>query len=104
MKKQIAFTVTAFLAYLGATVSCIWAMVEFILYLVKDKPFNWWSIWSILICSCAAIALFIIGAVMSTKTKYNVRKSAPITDAIFKKSRFQDRLEEMERQRNNNKK
>ncbi len=23
----------------------IWAIVEFILYLVKDNPFNWWSLW-----------------------------------------------------------
>lgn len=22
----------------------IWAIVEFILYLVKDNPFNWWSL------------------------------------------------------------
>lgn len=22
----------------------IWAVVEFILYLVKDNPFNWWSV------------------------------------------------------------
>ena len=26
------------------SVSGIWAIVEFILYLVKDNPFNWWSV------------------------------------------------------------
>mgnify|MGYP001245662438 CR=1 FL=1 len=27
------------------TVFGIWAIVEFILYLVKDNPFNWLSLW-----------------------------------------------------------
>jgi hypothetical protein len=41
MVKLFIIHIIAGLAYgLGG----IWALVEFILYLVKDDPFNWWSV------------------------------------------------------------
>lgn len=41
----ILTTVFAFLSYIFG----IWVIVEFILYLVKDNPFNWWSLYLALI-------------------------------------------------------
>lgn len=34
-----------FIAGIMYAVGGIWAIVSFILYLVKDQPFNWTSIW-----------------------------------------------------------
>jgi len=40
----------------------IWAIVEFILYLVKDDPFNWISLWTTGITFVASIFCFIKAA------------------------------------------
>ena len=37
----------------------VWAVVEFILYLVKDDPFNWTSLWLLIVGFVLEIALFI---------------------------------------------
>lgn len=67
--KVVLTSVAAIIAYLGSVVSSIWAIVEFILYLVKDKIFNWWSVWSILICAVLALVLFIFSSIFSIKSK-----------------------------------
>lgn len=36
-----------------------WAIVEFILYLVKDKEFNWTSVWLTGICLALTIFFFV---------------------------------------------
>jgi len=36
--------ILAFIMGILASVFSVWAIVEFILYLVKDNPFNWWSV------------------------------------------------------------
>ena len=42
-KTAIAF-ITAFGLNILFIAACIWAIVEFIFYLTKEDPFNWWSI------------------------------------------------------------
>ena len=93
--KVVLTSVLAFIAYLGSVVSCIWAIVEFILYLVKDKIFNWWSVWSILICGGLALVMFIFSAVFTVKTR---NKSVKNFEGK-RTSRFQQRLEEMAEER-----
>jgi len=93
--KTILTGVTAFLAYLGAVASSIWAIVEFILYLVKDKVFNWWSVWMILICAGVALLMFIASAVFAVKNKSEIKNFTE----VGKKSRFQERLEQMQKER-----
>ena len=61
MKSIIAVSI-ATVSYLGAVISVIWALVEFILYLVKDKEFNWLSLWMILALSVIAILSIMISA------------------------------------------
>ena len=41
----------------------IWAIVEFILYLAKDMPFNWWSLYSCIISLITAVIFWILSMV-----------------------------------------
>lgn len=92
--KVIITIVLAVVAYLGISISFIWAIVEFILYLVKDKDFNWWSIWSIILCVVTAVVLTFVVVFMEHKAKRDVLNSFG-----GKKSKFQQRLEEMQAKR-----
>jgi predicted membrane channel-forming protein YqfA (hemolysin III family) len=74
------------ISYLGSVISCIWALIEFIIYLVKDTQFNWWSVWCILIFGLLALILGLITFVFLAKDR-------------TKKSSFQIRLEEMQKSR-----
>lgn len=79
------------IAYAGSIVSCIWAIVEFLLYLVKDREFNWWSVWSILICIGLGIILFILNIVFVITKKEE--KINPLERKSYK-SRLQQRLDQ----------
>jgi undecaprenyl pyrophosphate phosphatase UppP len=48
-KCKIMGLLIKILSILTINVSAIWAVVSFLIYLVKDKEFNWWSIWLIII-------------------------------------------------------
>lgn len=74
------------LSRIGAILSVIWAVVEFILYLAKDKAFNWWCIWTLIICVLLPI---VVSVITLLKTVKNNSFSSP-----GKKSAFQMRLEE----------
>ena len=89
-------TILTFVAYLGSVVSCIWAVIEFILYLVKDTVFNWWSVWSILMFGFVALVLGLTTLVFSAK-----ERNKSIKEFGTKKSSFQTRLEQMAEQRKN---
>jgi len=52
---MIAMIVTSFLCTAFST----WAIVEFILYLVKDNPFNWVSLWLTIAAFVLEIFFFI---------------------------------------------
>jgi hypothetical protein len=41
------------------TIFGIWAIVEFILYLAKDNPFNWTSLWLTIIAFVLEVYFFI---------------------------------------------
>lgn len=43
-----------FILYCLSIVGAIWTVVEFILFLVKDYPFNWWVMW-------VTVVLLVIG-------------------------------------------
>ena len=54
-KTAIGF-VTAFGLNILFITACIWAIVEFVLYITKDNPFNWWS----LVAAGVCIVLYMI--------------------------------------------
>ncbi len=93
--KVVLTSTLAFIAYLGSAVSCIWAIVEFTLYLVKDKNFNWWSVWSILICVGLALVMSIFAAVFTVNTRNESVKNFEGK----RTSRFEQRLKEMAERR-----
>lgn len=74
------------LSRIGAILSVIWAVLEFILYIAKDKVFNWWCIWTLIICVLLPI---VVSVITLLKTVKNNSFSSP-----GKKSAFQMRLEE----------
>lgn len=92
--KTIITGISAVLAYAGISACSIWAIVEFILYLAKDHPFNWWSVWMILICIGSSITLMILTVFFADLDK------ADKIDFTPRKSAFQKRLEQLEEQRN----
>lgn len=94
--KKLVLAILGVTAYLGATASGIWAIVEFVLYLVKDKEFNWWSVWMILICGVSALVFLVMSAVIDGKEKIEAAKLTP------KKSKFQEALEKMAAERKAN--
>ena len=55
---SILFAVVLMIGGQFAFYGCsIWALVEFILYLVKDDPFNWLSVY----CAAGSLAAVIVG-------------------------------------------
>jgi phosphotransferase system glucose/maltose/N-acetylglucosamine-specific IIC component len=101
--KVVSTILMAVVAYFGITVSCIWSVVEFILYLVKDKEFNWWSVYSIFICLFTSLFLVIISfifAYLNGKKSVEEKSKFNGTDTVIpKRSKFQERLEAMQKER-----
>jgi len=90
--SRIITGILAILSYFGVAISFIWAIVEFILYLVKDREFNWWSVYTIVICGISVIVFGILTAILKAK---KTLKPPPPTRRPAMKSHFQKRLEEM---------
>lgn len=96
--KTLILLLTKVLSAIAASVNFIWIVVEFLIYLVKDDPFNWNSVWLFITCIVLTIALWIIIAVMLYKHKEAKRE----TKQVRTKSRWQERLEEAAKQRGYN--
>lgn len=95
--KTLITGLISIVAKIGASLSCIWAIIEFILYLVKDRPFNWWSVWSIIICTITTIVM----AITCVYYQHKERRLNKNDTYPGKKSRFQQKLEEIAEKRNN---
>lgn len=94
MKKIVTSVFFMVVAYVGIPLSSIWAIVGFILYLVKDTPFNWWSIWSFLIC----IFMFLVNIALTVVFAHNLEQEEnkkEIKVGVLKKSAFTQRMEKM---------
>lgn len=93
MKDKAAslFALGAVLIYLSCVGYIIWAIIEFILYLVKDNPFNWLPVYLLVGTISCILLFFIIVLIIPTDKR--------ITNRPLRKSAFQTRLEEMQKQR-----
>ena len=93
--KRISLLIVKVLSVIVANLSLLWCLIEFILYLVKDKDFNWWSIWVFI------IAIMIIGSVtlyedISKKNKAKEKLLKKFEEFNHRpKSRFQAKLNEI---------
>lgn len=101
--KVISLIVAQVLAVITANVAFVWGIIEFILYLAKDKEFNWWSVGAFVISTVIAIVLTIITAVAKVKQRNLAWDDMKQRRTTGKKSSFQERLEEMAQQRANTK-
>lgn len=104
MKKKILTTLIVLIVF-AIVISVFWIIVELIMHLTTDYTFNWWAIRSFFI-SIAALFL-------SLGYTYIMKDNTPIVQIdsketskqtkIIKTSKFQQRLEEIQRERNKKK-
>jgi len=97
--KVIAILVIKVLSIIDIIVSSFWAVISFIVYLVKDIPFDWWSIWAFVIGFIVFIACFIYMAISSRRN--TIKAKSETRNKPKRKSKFQERLQEMQEKRNN---
>jgi|SRR6188508_176488 len=96
MKVVISLIITI-LSYISIGICSIWSIVSFLIYLVKDIPFNWWSLWSIIISIVVMIVSLVLTAVFKA-----VNHNKVYTQHIDNKpkSRWELRLEEAIKNKN----
>ena len=85
--KTIALLVSTWISAIAANIFGIWAIVEFILYLVKDKYFNWLSVWLFGISVVLIIVFMVLSLIVNGKAR--------TSNFNLTKSKFQQRIEEM---------
>ena len=76
-------------------IAWIWVIVEFLIYLVKDTPFNWWSVWTILISGGILLAIYASSAI----AQHNSIKETRKRNTSNLKTGFQARMEQMKNER-----
>lgn len=93
--KNLLLIVLKEISIIAANIAWIWILVEFILYIAKDDPFNWNSVW-LFIISCITIFIFVIYFInIKVKESKKINFNIPNTN----KTKFQERLEEMAEKR-----
>lgn len=85
MKTKILLA-TNVLSITIAIFFALWAAIEFVIYLVKDIPFNWWSVWIILIC----LGVYIITAIIAII--HRARIATRMYDDIMEGKFFDDEM------------
>jgi hypothetical protein len=91
MKKPTILLIACVCFAIATTISSFWIIVSFLIFLTKDKPFQWISI----ICFIIAFALSIVCQVkLSFLSERHRLKSKPFEE--FNVSAFQQRLHKME--------
>ena len=74
----------------------LWVVVEFLIYLFKDLPFNWWS-FGLLVTNVTLLALIVLVEIYKSINKdiKGIRVKLHEEQSIeSKKSKFQERLDE----------
>ena len=84
--KEIIKYIVLFIMGVSPYPSSLWVTVEFILYIAKDKPFNWLSVWA---CLVSIVLLFISIFIIAYDKEIEKLRSKSNG-----KSRFQQKLEE----------
>lgn len=91
--KHILVLIALFISAISITVTSIWAVVEFILYIAKDNPFDWWSVWLMIISVILTILFYILTVILEVKRDEMNKR--------FKHESFQDRIEKARKERDN---
>lgn len=90
MKKLTILLVLSAISNILFYVSCIWALVEFILYIAKDHVFNWYSLLAIAACFIVPV----INAIVLVRESNKAAKQIDDLKNRVGRSRFQQRLDE----------
>ena len=64
---KTTFYISTLILVIASKLSILWALIEFILYLVNKTPFNWWSIYSFVISVVLAILINVVAAFVAVK-------------------------------------
>jgi len=92
--KIINLLIIQWIAVTSAKLTFLWVIIEFILYLVKDKPFNWLSIWLLSL----SMLIILISILFTAITKFKMSNKS-IKPNHNTNGKFQERLNEMTEQR-----
>lgn len=92
--KTITLLIAKIVTSAAASLSLVWAVIEFILYLVKDKPFNWWSVWVFFTSVALAITSFLLLIFVVAKDKRKEFNTHLDNLQERPKSKFRQRLDE----------
>jgi phosphotransferase system glucose/maltose/N-acetylglucosamine-specific IIC component len=68
MKKQIGLLIIQWIAVAGTNITFLWGIIEYILCRHEEKEFNWWSVWSFIICVIVALLCAVYFTRISRKT------------------------------------
>lgn len=71
--KTIILLIGQWISVIAAHVAFLWCIIEFILYLAKDKEFNWNSVWMFII----SVVIFLICLILLLiiKVEDHIKKS-----------------------------
>jgi ABC-type tungstate transport system substrate-binding protein len=93
--KKLIFKLLTIISSIAFAVGSIWVIVSFLIYLVKDNPFSWASLWFTISSLIGCFLFLILDIIIQVKNK---KKEPEATGTTFKgKSKFQQRLEEAQR-------
>jgi uncharacterized membrane protein len=65
--NKLLLVISEFIIFLAMVCGLLWVIISFILYLVKDTPFHWWSVYTTTISVVTFFILMIVLAVRSNK-------------------------------------
>lgn len=89
--KVVILLFVRLLSFILSLLGITWMVVSYINYLVKNTQFNMWSIWSTIIFSVVCI----VASMLYGWHKFNQASKKP-----ERKSKFEERLEDMQKKRN----
>lgn len=96
MKQTIKLYQILVLINIIPAITIIWVNVEFIIYLVKDTDFNWWSVTSFVLST-----IFGVGYYIHLLAKSKRASQAHVSKCLseIKKSAFNERLDKIAKRR-----
>ena len=91
---RVILSILTILSAISFAISEIWVIVSFIIYLVKDEPFNW-TVFNVGIISL--VVLIVSAFVVSFSKVKDIKTRARFNGTNTGKSKFQQRLEEAQK-------
>lgn len=65
--KALLFGMLLIISYICLVISVVWGVVSFIIYITKDIPLDWGSVWCIGGSLVLMITMFVLNAIFSVR-------------------------------------